>query len=420
VAQLTLDKDGSLERSVRITEAGIVYLLTVSALYIFFAADMANKVLNYLGLDFSRVSVLFRSLYELLFFSILLIFPSKQRMLFIIVLVTSFLLFLLGQVVFSMHVEFRVNFIENILFFNKYYFLFVIYFAIYKLQDHPTLFAKALRVMERLLLLNAWLALIGLVFGIGIFRTYILQSYRFGYSGILWAQNEATVMCVLGISYFYYKHFILGEKTRALLIVIVASLFLGTKGIYVFLVMLIIYHFMANSSLKAKILVFLLIAAIYFFLSWFLSTEISEELLAYFVKKADQNGIWYVLFSGRTLYLSLVNTHIVQYWTIVNYLFGGQDPVNYMIEMDFFDLFFFMGVVGFIIYFVLLFSTVFRFRKSNTFNLFFIFTYLTLAFLGGHFFSSVTNAVYLCLISMYFYVNSRKPKKLNEENTAHQ
>ncbi|HZY80883.1 MAG TPA: hypothetical protein VFE50_15270, partial [Cyclobacteriaceae bacterium] len=113
-------------------------------------------------------------------------------------------------------------------------------------------------------------------------------------------------------------------------------------------------------------------------------------------------------------------TNVLSHWTFVNYLFGGEDPMNFLVEMDFFDLFLFMGLVGFVIYFVLLFSTVFRFNKKQPFHLFFVTIYLTLAFLGGHFFSSVINAVYLCLICMFFYVNSKRPQTLNEENTAHQ
>ncbi|HZY83000.1 MAG TPA: hypothetical protein VFE50_25955, partial [Cyclobacteriaceae bacterium] len=312
MAQLTLDKSSSLEGPVKITETAIVHALTVTALYIFFAADLANKVLIYLGMDFSRASVLFRSVYELMFFGVLLLFPNKQRTLFMVLLATTFVCFLIGQIVFAINVEFPVRYVENILFFNKYYFLFIIYFGIYKLQEHPTLFAKTLRVMERLFLVNAWLTLIGVVFRIDVFRTYILQSYRFGYSGILWVQNEATVMCVLGISYFYYKHFILKQKAgRPLLIVIAASLFLGTKGIYLFLVMLMLYHFMANSSLKAKVLVFFLVGVIYYFVSWFLTTELAKEVLAYFVAKADLNGIWYVLFSGRTMYLTQISTNVL-------------------------------------------------------------------------------------------------------------
>jgi hypothetical protein len=274
--------------------------------------------------------------------------------------------------------------------------------------------------MEKLLLLNAWLTILGVIFGIDIFRTYILQSYRFGYSGILWVQNEATVLCVLGIAYFYYKHFILGQRSKQFLVVLIASLFLGTKTIYLFLVFLLIFHFLSNSSLRSKVTAFILVIATYYFLSWFLHTEMAAKILAYFVSKAEGNGLWYMLFSGRTSYLAIMDKQVLSHWTFINYLVGGEDPMHFMIEMDFFDLFLFMGIIGFVVYFILLFSTVFRFSLKMPFNLFFVSSYMILAFLGGHFFSSVINAVYLCLICMFFYVNSKRSTVLNEKNPAYQ
>jgi hypothetical protein len=418
--QLAIQKTTSLDGPARVREITLIYILTVTALYVFFAADLANKILIYFHIDFQRISVIFRSLYELAFFALILVFPNKARTTFLTILLFAFITFIIGQLVFASNVTFPVSYMENILIFNKYFFVFIIYYGIYKLQDHPGHFSRAIRVMERLFILNAWLTLIGVIFGIEVFRTYVLQSYRFGYSGILWVQNEATIMCFLAISYFYYKHFILGQKSRQFLVVLVASMFLGTKSIYLFMVLLLLFHFFSHSSLKAKVAVLFLSACIYFFVYWFLQTETADKLLAYFVSKADRMGIWYMLFSGRVSYLAVVNDQILQYWTFVNYIVGGQDQIKFMIEMDFFDLFLFLGIVGFIVYFLLLFTTVFRFSLKKPFNLFFVFSFMLLAFLSGHFFSSVINAVYLVLICLFFYVNSKRSSTLNEENTAHQ
>lgn len=418
--QVALNKPASLESPSRITEAGLVHLLTISALYVFFAADLANKVFVYLGLGFTRVSVFFRSFYEFFFLIVILLFLNAARRNFLLVLVGLFGLFMVGQILFAMNVEHQVHFGDNTLFFNKYFFAFIIFYSIYKLREHPGKFAHAIKVMEMLFVINALATLAGLALGLSVFRTYVLQPYRFGYSGILWVQNEATIMCFLGIAYFYYKHFVLGERSKKFYIILLAALFLGTKAIYLFMAMLLVFHFMTNSKLSAKIAVFVIAILTYFFIDWFLKSDLSKEILAYFVSKFEGYGIWYVLFSGRTSYLASMNTEILQYWTPLNYLVGGEDPTHFMIEMDFFDLFLFLGLIGFVIYFMLLFATLFRLNYKKPFNLFFVFSYMLLAFVAGHFFSSVINALYLCLICMYFQSTGKSTTVLNEKNTAGQ
>jgi hypothetical protein len=227
-------------------------------------------------------------------------------------------------------------------------------------------------------------------------------------------------MCLLGIAYFYYKHFVLGQRSWQFYLVVLAALFLGTKSIYLFMALLVVYHFMANSTLKAKFTVGVLVTVVYFTVDWFLQTKTAEKILAYFVTKADQMGIWYMLFSGRTGYLAAIQPEITDHWTFINYLVGGQDQINFMIEMDFFDLFFFLGIVGFLMYFLLAFTTIFRLNFRKPFFIFFVFAYMLLAFVAGHFFSSVINAMYLCLICLYFQLTGKPSQVLNEKNTADQ
>jgi hypothetical protein len=317
----------------------------------------------------------------------------------------AFLLFIIGQTVFSSNVDFKYNFAENMLIFNKYFFVFIIYFGIYKLQEYPAVLKRVVSIMENLFMLNAYLAIIGFVLDLDIFRTYINQPYRYGYSGILWVQNEASILYFLSISHFYYKRFILGQPSRKIYVVLLASVLLGTKAIYLFLTMLLVFHFLSHAKLKTKIVSIILVFAIYWFISWFLQTEQAKVVLAYFVSKMNTEGVWYMLFSGRTLYLDERAGYILEHWTFLNYLIGGQDQSRWMIEMDFFDLFFFMGTVGFCVYFLLIFTTIFKFSLRKHFNFFFVFSYMLLAFMGGHFFSSVINALYVCIISLYFYAS---------------
>jgi hypothetical protein len=409
VSEVTLYPPAAAAAQTRLRESTIIYVLTVSALWIFFFADFCNKLLIHLHFDFVRISIFPRALYEFLFFAVILTFINKTRSAFLIILAVMFVFFLIGQTIFSLHIDYPYNFTENLFIFNKYFFLFVVYFGIYKLQDNPELFARVIRIMEKLFLLNAYLALVGVVFGIDIFRTYIHQSYRFGYSGVFWVQNESTIFYYCAILYFYYKRFILKIKSKGIFVVLLASVFLGTKGIYLFMALLLLFHFAYHSSLKTKIYSFIIMISVYWLTVWFMKSEQAKVLLAYFVSKMNKEGVWYMLFSGRTRYLGEINDKILSFWTPLNYIFGGQDQSRFMVEMDLFDLFLFFGISGFIVYFILIFSSIFRLRLTRPFNLFFFFSYMLLAFFGGHFFSSVITALYLCLISMYFYSTQNQP-----------
>ena len=166
------------------------------------------------------------------------------------------------------------------------------------------------------------------------------------------------------------------------------------------------------SKLKTMLASAVLIFALYGSISWYLTTDHSKWALNYFVSKAESNGLIYVLLSGRTLYLTQVTSEIIDKWTVFNYFVGGQDQSKFMIEMDFFDLFLFLGLIGGVVYLILYFTTIFKFKLSKPFNLFFTFTFFLLAFLGGHFFASAINALYLCLISMYFYITQISPRQV--------
>lgn len=409
-----------LTKQVISKEINIIYRLVVSALVIFFVSDFCNKLLLYSGSDFYRISILFRAFYEFLFFSVLILFLNKKRMVFFIFLVLIFFSFLIGQFIFSQNIKYQYNFAENLSILNKYFFVFIIYFTIYKLQDYPEKFLKAIRLIENLFFFNAIATLIGFFFNLDFLRTYINQAHRYGFSGTIPAQNEATVFLFIAISFFYYKHFILNLKTNKIYVVLGASILLGTKAIYLFLAMLLLFHFLSRSSAKTKFVSIVLTFVIYLGVVAYLETAHAREALGYFVDKKQQHGLAYMLFSGRTQYLEQISDQILNHWSLLNYFIGGQDQSKFMIEMDLFDLYFFLGGLGVLIYFSLIFTTLFRFRLMRPFNLFFVFSFFSLAFMGGHFFSSAINALYLCLVCMYLYITQKKIAQIDEKDPAAQ
>lgn len=390
-------------KQLKLKEIDIVYWLCMSALCIFFISDACNKLLFYLHYDFYRVSIFFRSIYEILFFLVIILFLNRVRLMFLKIFFFFFTLFIFGQILFSSNLFYKYNFIENIFIFNKYYFVFIIYFSIYKLQNHADKFQRIIKLLENIFLLNSAAVIIGFLFQINFLRSYLEQSYRYGYSGFIPAQNEATYFFFVAISYFYYKHFILNLRSQRFLLVVLSSFLLGTKGIYLFLCMLLIFHFLNHSSVKSKRITF--IGALFLFLGslWYLETDYAKVLLGYFISKGDSVGWFNMVMSGRNTLITTKGAEVIDNWSIINYFIGGQDQTTFLIEMDFFDLFFFLGIIGGFMYLAFYFFTLFKFRISKPFNFFFVFSFFLLAFLGGHFFSSAINALYICLISLFLY-----------------
>lgn len=386
----------------KINEAQLSYSLVVIGLILFFLSDGVTKFLFYAEFDFFRISLIVRILFEFIFISIIILFINKQRLSFLLLFLFAFILFLTGQFIYKFTISSNYNIWENVSNFNKYYFVFIIYYAIYKIKEDALLFAKALKVFEFIILINCVFALVGLIFSISWLKTYIDQPYRNGYSGFFYAQNEASFFYFLSLSYFYFKHFILKNRDVRFYIVLVSSLVLGTKAIYLFLALLLLYHFIHYSTQLSKLIVVSFIAGLIYFWTWFTATSIGTSFTSYFLNKINQNGWLNMLLSARNEYVFLKIDQVTGNWNFLNYLVGGQDQTLYLTEMDFVDLYLFLGIVGCSVIFMLYTSTLFKFTFRNSYFLFFSSSFFVIAFFAGHFLSSAVCSLYFCVVSLYF------------------
>src|ERR1051326_5004337 len=102
----------------KLKEIDSTYFLCKSALILFFIADACNKFLYLSHVPFFRVSILFRSIYEVLFLLLILVFLNRVRVLFLQIFLILFGLFLAGQIFLSNNVYYEYNLKENISLFN--------------------------------------------------------------------------------------------------------------------------------------------------------------------------------------------------------------------------------------------------------------------------------------------------------------
>ncbi len=408
---------------ITLKESVILEYVFISALILFFFSDAANKYLIYRNTELKSISIFVRAVYETIFIGIIFLFPNGNRLRFFFLLSIWFVLFLGGQLLYSTQINFTYNFSENITHFNKYLFVFIAYFAFYRIENFEQPFKKVLKIMENLLLLNSIFIIVGFILKIILFTTYLKNgayAWRFGYSGIVPVQNEATMFMFLVVSYFYHRHFIAGVKSWKFYCVLLSALLLGTKGIYIFLIFLFLFHFFQKLSAQKRKLAFVLVLIAIAGIYYFLQTKSAQVLLEYYLSRQKRNCFIPMLLSNRNTFFELKFLGTVKDWTPFNFLIGGQDRTVFLMEMDFFDAFLFLGVIGSVVLFILYYKTLFRFNLQKPFNLFFTFCFFFVAFFMGHFFASALNGLYLVIICLYFYMAQNNLKSFAENSLRQQ
>lgn len=400
--------------SALLKESNILEIVFISALFLFFFSDGLNKYLMFKGAEFKHISIIIRAIYELIFFGIIVSFIDRSRFQFLLLFFSWFAIFLTGQLIYSFRIDFPYNFKENISLFNKYFFVLIIYFAAYRFEFFLDKFKRLIKILEYLFFFNSILTILGFLFNIIMFTTYLnnkAYTYRFGYSGIIPVQNEATLFFFIAISYFYYKYFIESAVSGIwkFYIVLASALLLGTKAMYLYLILLFCFHSLRKLTAKQIRIISYIFLGIIVGLILFLLSDYSKIFLNYYEYTLQEKGFINVIFSGRQDFLRFKFFETVAHWTPVNFIIGGQDQTVFLIEMDFFDAFLFFGLLGMIVLMAVYFKTLFRFNFKNPFYSFFTFCFFFIAFFAGHFFASAVNALYLALVCLYFYISEKNP-----------
>ena len=290
---------------------------------------------------------------------------------------------------------------------NLVRFLFPVFLFDLLLKIKPRKNGLLFKIYLTLITFQIIVVFISAVFNIKLFLTY--GEARFGYSGFLLAQNEATFYYVIA-TVFVFKHW---ENTKnrsslmLLMLVLLATLLLGTKAIFLFLGSFVIF-FGWYYNLYTKILFWisgLIVLAIV--IALFYNTGVIE----YYINLAEDKGWLYMLTSRRNILIEQQLPIVFDNWRWYNYLFGGVNPTISFVEMDMIDMFLFGGVVGSFMYYMLLFKTIYAFSKSNYLGWFLVSQYFLIGGLAGHVFASGINAIYLALTS-YYLQNATKAKLL--------
>jgi len=382
----------------------VLFFIVACTLIVFAFGDVANTIVNrtsrHIGEEeYGKISIFFRAFFEI--FVIFCLFNGqkiglycKKLLLLLITLISTSILGFFFLQINTLSTKF-VTFIVDL---NKFLFLFICFCFIFtifgKLQNGQQ--RKIFKIYELIMYINGFCAILGLIFDIPMFYTYT-QRQRFGFSGFVPAQNEASLFWLVAL---FYGYIVLNEEKRKfpLIIAIIGSVLLGTKAALISVVISLIWF---GWKFHRKIFKRFLLASIFIvpcLIFIFFRENVEEiftsfEYFQYYIYRIDQGtDALTILLSGRNAFMDTFFMQINN-WNFGNYLFGGY---LHTIEMDIFDSLLFFGIIGLILYFIC-FGFVFRNMNSH-YRMIFVSLYFSMAALGGHVFWSAVNAFYIVLL----------------------
>lgn len=273
------------------------------------------------------------------------------------------------------------------------------------------------KAIYTILNINTWLMIVMILvpYALGLGST--IYSGGIGYKGFFYSNNELSVALII---LFYFSLYRLARQISVLNLVqlgaiMICVLLLNTKsGMAACLAGggLFAVEYLLRKDTKFKIpLILVMLLGLYVAKDF-----IIEQIEGFMTRQTYLHGLYGgslldTILSGRTFYLE-------DAWEsfrdgpgfLFRFLFGNGFCSNHLVEMDFVDIFFylgFFGVVGLTVFLIYIFAASLKhFKKDGTLvRPFGFFMVIGFAFLAGHIFFMATSGCYFvllcCLCLMY-------------------
>jgi hypothetical protein len=394
-----------------------LFKLFACAIIMFFLGDVFRKIALYFEWEFIRYSTLSKVI-VLCVFSVFLLYNFKiylkdenavKVFKWIVILIIAFII---GQVCLNDTIQQPLNLVLNIEYLLKYLYFPIIILLFSSLKYNIDYLKKIIFIFEIVFFINTISILIGFCFDVSVFQTYGIG--RVGYMGIFSRSGQTSFYFIMFILFYY--GLIINDKTKLNIIKFIffaiVSTFVGTKRIYLFLILLSLHYFFFQQGYKKwstyKILMLTSLIGVYFKKQLI---EISNEFFYIFEKIYNENGFFSSLTSFRNeLFYNTFNEFVIISWSYLNFIFGGPSFQNYIFitGMDFFDLYLFFGFIGSIIYYKL-YKALIDFKIQGSFFFFFFFVLAIISFFSSAFiYDPYVNLLFFTLISYY----SNQSKKI--------
>lgn len=391
-------------------QAKIALYLFLFFFVVFYFGDGVTKFLYKSDASYHRYGIFIKAFSCLVVIAYGLIFLNRRKLnLFLLMgILTSF--FLIGQYCLSLKFH-ELDFIENLNTNFKYLFLFIFYILVIDIKKFKT-FPEIIYIVYQFILgINCVLTILGFIFKIDLLTTYG-GRWRFGYDGLILAQNEASFIYIFALTIVYYRKFFLKKNEIFFWIVLFPSLIVATKAVYIYIALLFIFHLFFKLPIRQALSFIIGMGLIGYLAMRTTINKILSNSLEFFMYRYERYGLLTALLSGRDAFINEKLIPLMkEYWIFPNYLFGGQDVMKFYIEMGLFDLFLFYGIIGMILFlyaFIKIYQTLdFPFK----FKLFFGISLMMIVATAGHFFESGIAGIHfimLLLICKNWNTNSLK------------
>jgi hypothetical protein len=301
---------------------------------------------------------------------------------------------------------------KQTIFILKVFSFFVCYSAFSGMDD--TQLEKLEPLIKAVLMTYALAIIAGAALSIEMFRSYQADTQiRSGYKGIIYAQNEASALLIVGLAYAYTSVLKSGWRVFNMALagsVMVASMLLGTKGAAVgavgvtFAYLYARYGVLKATSRALLVVALLAVMAISAYLTMPSVKQAADLTFRYFTYHHDHangNGALTVLLSGRNVKFANVWGELAQQ-NYVPLLTGGYPVVRYQVEIDAPDLALALGLPVFVLY-IWAFASRFLYRgraRLVRFGRFFFIVLMAVACSAGHVLVSALISPYLAVIAV--------------------
>jgi hypothetical protein len=290
---------------------------------------------------------------------------------------------------------------------NKYLYLFLFAETIFTLKEkvRRDVLISIRNIFIFVGFINGLFILIGSFFEFEILRSYY-STGRFGYDGLFLYTSGTSYIYVLLIITVYYEY--IKKKTKPFLIFyfIIVSLFIGTKAIWLLIILLAIVHLLFNKRVIVRnisILGLLLSSLIGVFFYKYL-VNIIVNSFSFGQNLYAEHGFLSVLTSTRDLLLKKAFIYIQENWTPINYFIGGIDLYKYGVEFEFVDIFLFFGLIGLVVYLFFVKRVFFYNNYIEKYKILLFIVLMLIVALAGNFFMNIISSIFAFSVfyTMYY------------------
>ncbi|KAB8152152.1 hypothetical protein EZY14_015580 [Kordia sp. TARA_039_SRF] len=296
--------------------------------------------------------------------------------------------------------------ITNELIFNKVYdlnkYIYSFFFAIVLLAYEKNERIKVLTYIRNVLLvigiINGICMIIGLFTNIELLRSYE-GTGRFGYNGLFVKTSETSYMYILFIISTYYEYIKTNKNGLLCLFFIFVSLLIGTKAIWLFILLLTGIHLLLhkNKFIRSVSKVGLALSVLFSFIFYDYIVKLVVNSFSFGPVIYEKHGFLTVLTSKRDLLLMDTIAYINEKGTVLNYLFGGINIRKYGSEFGIVDIFIFFGIIGIIIFTYLIKRIYFK-EFAGIHKILLLISLILVTFFAGNFFMSIMCSIFAFVV----------------------